>query len=199
MCADVGTEPSLPRRCSWQIHRSNIPADTPSEYYCCSVLIPMLDHLLSEMKTCFTTHQKTALLGLYIVPFVMVTLPNEECTSKVSQLADTYQDNLPSPDSILSELQCWQMKWQHHLREHGQTSLPVSPTTTIRHTSAMYPNIRALISILCIYSSSDQFLGRKVDSSVLRPLLDPQWPLSNCPDSLSFTFIMTFQMTLEQL
>ena len=110
---------------------------------------PLLDHLLSEMKTRFTTHQKTALLGLCIVPSVMVTLPDEECTSKVSQLADMYQDDLPSPDSVLSELHYWQMKWQHHLREHGQTSLPVSPTTAIRHTSAMYPNIRVLISILC--------------------------------------------------
>ena len=78
MCADVGTEPSLPRRCGRQIHRSNVPADTPSEYYCHSVSIPMLDHLLSEMKTRFTTHQKTALLGLCIVPSVMVTLPDEE-------------------------------------------------------------------------------------------------------------------------
>ena len=104
---------------------------------------------ISEIKTRFTTHQKTALLGLCIVPSVMVTLLNEECASKVSQLADMYQDDLPSTDSVLIELHCWQMKWQHHLREHGQTSLPLSPTATIKHTSAMYPNIRALMSILC--------------------------------------------------
>ena len=149
MCADVGTEPSLPRRSGRQIHRSNVPADNPSEYYCRSISIPMLDHLLSEIKTRFITHQKTALLELCIVPSVMVTLPDEECASKVSQLADMYQDDLPSPNSVLSELHCWQMKWQHQLREHGQTSLPLSPTATFRHTSAMYPNIKALISILC--------------------------------------------------
>ena len=74
MCADVGTKPSLPRRSSRQIHRSNVPADTPSKYYCHSISIPMLDYLLSEIKTHFTTHQKTALLGLCIVPSVMVTL-----------------------------------------------------------------------------------------------------------------------------
>ena len=76
-----------------------------------------------------------------------------------------YQDD-PSPDSVISELHCWQMKWQHHLREHGQTSLPSSPTATIRHTSAMYPNIRALISILCtlpvtICSAERSFSGLK--------------------------------------
>ena len=87
MCADVGTEPSLPRRSGRQIHRSNAPADTPSEYYCRSISIPMHNHLLFEIKARFTTHQKTALLRLCI-PSVMVTLPDEECASKVSQLAD---------------------------------------------------------------------------------------------------------------
>ena len=139
----------------------------------------MLDHLLSEMKTRFTTHQKTALLGLCIVPSVMVTLPDEECTSKVSQLADMYQDDLPSPDSVLSELHCWQMKWQHHLREHGQTSLPLSPTTTIRHTSAMYPNIRALISILCTLpvtscSAERSFSGLKRIKTAFRSSMTTQ-------------------------
>ena len=161
MCEDVGTEPSLPRRCGRQIHRSNVPADTPSEYYCRSVSIPMLDHLLSEMKTRFTTNQKTALLGLCIVPSVMVTLPDEECTSKVSQLADMYQDDLPSPDSVLSELHCWQRKWQHHLREHGQTSLPLTPYNNNQAYLSNVPEHQSLDQHL-MYSSSDQLLGRKV-------------------------------------
>ena len=35
ICTGVGTECSVPRRCSHQTHRSNIPADSPSQYYCC--------------------------------------------------------------------------------------------------------------------------------------------------------------------
>ena len=31
---EVGVLPSLPRRCSHQTQRSNVPADTPSQYYC---------------------------------------------------------------------------------------------------------------------------------------------------------------------
>ena len=149
MCIDVGTEPSLPRRCGRQIHRSNVPADTPSEYYCRMLSIPLIDHLLSEMKSRFNTHQNTALLGLCIVPSVMVTLPSEQCSTMVSQLVDMYQDDLPSPDCIHTELHCWQMKWQQHLKENGKSTLPSSPTFAIRHGSAIYPNIIALISILC--------------------------------------------------
>ena len=41
------------------------------------------------------------------------------------------------------------MKWQQHQKEHGQSSLPSSPAVALRHVTSMYPNIRALISILC--------------------------------------------------
>ena len=51
MCEDVGTESSVPRRCSRQTHRSNVPTSTPSEYYCHSLPIPLIDHLLSEMQS----------------------------------------------------------------------------------------------------------------------------------------------------
>ena len=49
MCGDVGTEPSVPRRCSRQSHRSNVPGSTQSEYYCRSISIHLVDQLLSEM------------------------------------------------------------------------------------------------------------------------------------------------------
>ena len=129
MCGDVGTEPSLPRRCGHQTHRSNVPGDTPCEYYCRSISIPLLDHLLSEMRSRFSSHQQKALLGLSIVPSIMVTQTSEECTTKISELVDMYQDELPSPHCVTSEVHCWMMKWQQHLKEHGQSSLPSSPQT----------------------------------------------------------------------
>ena len=63
MCSDIGVETSLPRRCGRQIHRNNIPAETPSVYYCRCVSIPLLDHLISEIESRFSTQQQTALLG----------------------------------------------------------------------------------------------------------------------------------------
>ena len=60
MYEDVGTEPYVPRTCSRQTNQSNVPASTPSEYYCCSLSIPVIDHLLSEMQLRFSSHQQTA-------------------------------------------------------------------------------------------------------------------------------------------
>jgi hypothetical protein len=74
MCTDVGAVPSLPRICGKQIHRSNIPADSPSEYFRSTISIPLLDHLLSEMSSQFGNHQQTVLLGLYLALSIMVSL-----------------------------------------------------------------------------------------------------------------------------
>ena len=64
MCQSVGTQLSLPRICGRQTHRTNVPAQTPSEFYRRTVTIPMLDHILSEIESRFSAHQKTALLGV---------------------------------------------------------------------------------------------------------------------------------------
>ena len=49
MCTTIGSEPSLPRLCARRTHRSNIPSQTPKEYYRRTITIPLLDHTLSEM------------------------------------------------------------------------------------------------------------------------------------------------------
>ena len=42
----VGTGPSLPRRCGCQTHRSNIPADSPSQYYNQSLSLYLITYSL---------------------------------------------------------------------------------------------------------------------------------------------------------
>jgi len=179
MCSNMGIEPSIPRRCTHQTHRSSIPTDTPSEYYCRSISIPLLDHLLSEMRSRFSSHQQTALFGMSIVPSIMVALSSEEYFSKVSELADMYEGDLPSPGCMTSELHCWQMKWKHHLQEYGQSSLPASPAATLRHLTSMYPNIRALLILLCTLpvtscSAERSFSGLKKTKSPFRSSMTTQ-------------------------
>ena len=148
MCDVTGTIPSIRRTCQRQIHRSNVPADLPSQYYLRTLSIPLVDHLLTEMKTRFSSHQTTALLGLCIVPSAMMTMPVVDFLTNTSKLADMYYTDLPSPDSFNSERDCWRVKWQKHLSEYGQASLPLNPSSTLQQTSSMYPNIRVLLLIL---------------------------------------------------
>ena len=75
MCRSMGVEPSLPRLCGRQQNQDNIPAQTPSQYYRRTVTIPVLDHLISEMNRRFSEHQKTAFLGLNLIPSILVKKP----------------------------------------------------------------------------------------------------------------------------
>ena len=66
----------------------------------------------------------------------------------------------------MSELPSWQIKWQKQLKEHEDASLPSSPTLTIRQVISMFPNINALVRILCtlpvtICSAERSFSGLK--------------------------------------
>ena len=89
------------------------------------------------------------MLGLSIVPSLFVSLESNDCISRVKELADLYESDLPSPECLESELHSWHIKWQQQLRHHGESSLPTNLTFTLRYVSSMHPNITALVKILC--------------------------------------------------
>lgn len=111
MLSDVAIEPSVPRRCGRQTQRSNVPADTPTEYFRRTISIPVLDHLLSELRSQFGDHQHAALLGLSIVPSLLVSLESDDYMSRFKALSDLYEGDLPSQQCLESELHSWKMKW----------------------------------------------------------------------------------------
>ena len=98
------------------------------------------------MDSQFNTNQQTALLGLSLVPSVLSLLSLEDCTLK---LADMYHEDLPARDCTESELHCWWMKWQQEFHDNGESGLPSTPTSALRHaTTIIFPNIKVLLSNL---------------------------------------------------
>ena len=148
MLSEVDIEPSVPRRCGRQTQWSNVPADTPSEYFQRTISIPVFDHLLCELRSQFGKHQRRALLCFSIVPSLFVSLESDDHISRFKALSDLYENDLPPPECLESELHSWQIKWRRELEDHGESSLPTGLTHTLRHISSMYPNITALIKIL---------------------------------------------------
>lgn len=149
MCNVIGTTPSMPRVCNRQRHRPNVTATDPSEYYRRTITIPVLDHLLVELEKRFDIHQRTALQGFYLVPSLLVEKEMEYVASKILELGTLYEEDLPNPNSLKSELHSWFIKWKDHETEHGFSSLPTSPFHTLPQVSLMYPNIKALLILLC--------------------------------------------------
>ena len=109
MCQSIGTQISTPRTCSRQIHRSNVSAQTPSELYRRTATIPILDHLLSEIESRFSSHQKTALLGLYLIPSILINNRLQDVIEKLGPLEKMFSDDL-NDGSFSGELHQWYLK-----------------------------------------------------------------------------------------
>ena len=142
MCDIAAVELSLPRLCARQRNRSNIPAQNPCEYYRRVISVPLLDHLISEIESRFSSHKQAALQGLYLVPAVLVSF--EEIVPKVRQLGELYLSDLPFSSSLQSELHSWYLKWKEQEQENVHVSLPKTPSFTLPHASSLFPNIKVL-------------------------------------------------------
>ena len=110
---------------------------------------------------------------MYLVPAVLVTKPIEEIVPKVRQLGEMYADDLPSTSSLQSKRHCWYLKWKQLEQEHGQVSLPTTPSFTLPHASSLFPNIKVLLLILCTLpvtscSAERSFSGLKRIKTPLR-------------------------------
>ena len=103
LCQKVNASaPELPRCCSCQTSRSNTPGDTPEVYYRRTISIPFLDELIAHLQSHFSDIQQKAVMGMRIVPTVM--MDNSLPTSSLEQLKEYYEEDLPSPSSLETEL-----------------------------------------------------------------------------------------------
>ena len=173
MCSEVGTTPSMPRICGRQRHKASTPASNPSEYFRRTITVPILDHLLAELDKRFSSHQKTAFQGLYLVPPVLVTEDLGTVSSVVMKVGELYTSDLPNVSCLSGEIHNWYTKWKSEEKDHGSTSLPSTLSSTLPRISSFYPNIKALITILCTLpvtscTAERSFSGLKRIKTVLR-------------------------------
>ena len=84
---------ATPRIAARQAHRSNIPADSPEAYYRRNLVIPSLDHIITELTERFGPIQQTKVKLLGLIPSVAATYPPASDT----EVGELYKADLPSP------------------------------------------------------------------------------------------------------
>ena len=124
---------------------NEIPAESPEEYYRKNLAVPFIDHLITELVTRFSSQQKRAVSALYLVPSIAIVHDLSQLSKFLQGVADLYQDDLPSPLCLQSELHCWYLKWKN------STCVPPSKALeTLKETNAtIFPNIHMLLRIIC--------------------------------------------------
>ncbi len=109
----------------------------------------MLDHLLPELERRFTQHQKTTLEGQYLVPSVLVAKDLATVSSAAMKVGELYSVDHPNMSSLEAEIHNWHTKWTAVEKDHGFNALPTTLSSTLLKMSIFFPNIKALITILC--------------------------------------------------
>ena len=156
LAGNVGVEQSVPRKTSLQRNRSNVPSETPEEYYKRAIAIPLADSLIAQMLQRFgdVGPQMSALMCL--IPSVIVeSSPMGLETIKSLQ----YWEDLLFPSSLPNEARRWEDKWlrifdnMQLAREEGRTTMLTVPSSLLEALASCdadsFPNIYNLLVIGC--------------------------------------------------
>ena len=89
--------------------RSNIPANTPEEYYGRVLAIPVLDTFIAEIEFRFNKLNQRALTLLTLIPSI-ITKPDYH-GEIMADLIGLYHSDLSNADIVDQELLLWKNKW----------------------------------------------------------------------------------------
>ena len=137
-----GSSLEIPRHCGRQTQRSNIPAETPKEYFRLAIYIPYLDSLLQQFNMRYADLAKQVIRGPYLIPSYATVNPDE--------LLHYYRADMPSPDTIHQELSLWITMWNN-----TKSNIPDILSGTLANNQVchmMFPNILKIIHLLLLTS-----------------------------------------------
>ncbi|XP_071149569.1 52 kDa repressor of the inhibitor of the protein kinase-like isoform X2 [Mytilus edulis] len=141
--------PSVPRTCGRQRNRCNVPGETPDVYFRRALCIPYIDELISGINDRFSSLSKTAVMALVLIPEMTIQKQHAHVIlENIKPFLDFYHSDLPSPFGISSEVDRWLHFWKH-----TTDTLPKSAAETIKKCNKLdYPNIYAILKIVCTMS-----------------------------------------------
>ena len=123
---DLNIPVTTPRIASRQVHRANVPADSPETYYRRNIMIPFLDHITTELESRFGPVHQTKIKLLGLIPSVAATYPS----ASIKEVGELYKADLPSPQLLSTEFNRWK------INAH-QCNLTRGPVLLKQHYSAV--------------------------------------------------------------
>ena len=67
----------------------------------------------------------------------------------VMEVGELYDVDRPNSSSLSSEIHNWYTKIKSEEEDYGVNALPTTLSSTLPRTSSFYPNIKALVLVLC--------------------------------------------------
>ena len=162
IAAKSNIDVALPRISQHQQHRLNLPAPSPEKYFELAILVPFLDHLISEIEARFQPHVKKASLLHGLLPRSI------SAESSVASLQDgviLYSHDIPNALIVDEEYNRWKQMWQAIPLDER----PGSVQETLKACSPdRFPNLFALLKLFGVLPLSSASCERS--ASTLRRL-----------------------------
>ena len=98
----MNVTPSTPRMAQRQMHRDNIEAANPKEYYKRVLANSNIGTLISEMKFCFNKFSITASKVRYIISGLICS--ESDIVTKLAPVIKMYKADLMNPDIVDQEI-----------------------------------------------------------------------------------------------
>ena len=123
-------------------NRENHPADNPQEYYRRTLAIPLLDCIISELDSRFSSLSRSASKVLQLVPTIVLDGEKQD----LNDLVAMYESDLVDKYLVDQELMLWKRKWAQCSPEERPDSLG---TALQQCDVERFPNIFRLLKIGC--------------------------------------------------
>ncbi|XP_006006171.1 uncharacterized protein SI:DKEY-250D21.1 isoform X2 [Latimeria chalumnae] len=120
---------------------SNLPLETQYQQ---ALSVPVIKHVIQEIKILFSSNTVCALKYLKLVPQVLAVT---DFSSEVEEMTVIHSKDLPNPESLSAELRCWRMKWYGD--KHMALPDSISSTLNVLDINS-FPNVHALLKILSV-------------------------------------------------
>ena len=104
---------------------------------------------------------------------MLVTEDHATVSSVVLKVGELYAVDFPNVSLLSGDIHNWYTKWKSEEKDRGSNSLPSTISPTLTRISSFYPNIKALVTILCTFpvtscTTERSFNGLKYIKTVFR-------------------------------
>ena len=147
MSPNVDIVESVPQLASRQQLHQNTPASRPKEYYRQFVMIPLLDHLISELNIHFDAESSQIVIEfMQLLPSEVIKATTHLRSCNFTKVAHLYKDDLPFVNSLDTELELW-WSWCTSEQELA-VGLNIPEKVLVHIIKDCYPNIYTLLVIM---------------------------------------------------
>lgn len=144
LAQEMEVEMTLPRAPPKSKQRSNAPASSAEDYYRRNMFLPLVDTLLVDMESRFSSQQQSAMKLSMIVPAHLIEMNYR--WEDIKEAMVKYRRFLTGDAAVKGEFLVWQQMW---LKE-TEADRPKNALSALAKADAIsFPNIHTLLQILC--------------------------------------------------